>query len=128
MRPDEIRSLIRSHQNIIARLNKILKTKPQIAQVRYPSDRIVEEVNKMFNVDVRQKTRIKKVVYARHAAVFLLKNHTNLVCRDIAYSVGNTEHSSVLHSYKVAKDLMDTDPDYLKKIEAIKEKLVDLKD
>ncbi len=127
MRTDEIRGLIRTHQNIIGRLNRMLKTKPQIDQVRYPADIIIQEVNNKFGVDVRERTRVKKVMYARHAAVYLLKSHTNLVWQEIAYNVGNSNHTSVIHNYRVAKDLMETDADYLKQIEEIKEKLTDLK-
>ena len=127
MRTDEIRGLIRSHQNIIGRLQRMLKQVPkQINEVRFPSDKIVMEVNNKFNVDIRQNTRKKKVMYARHAAVYLLKTHTNLIWQDIAYNVGNSHHTSVIHSYRVAKDIMDTDEEYLQTINEIKEKLIDL--
>lgn len=128
MRTGEIRGLIKTHYNIIARLNKMLKTQPkQINEERFPSDLIVEEVNKMFKCDVREVTRKKKVMYARHAAVYLLKTHTNLIWQDIAFCVGNSHHTSVIHSYKAAKDIIDTDNEYQETINKIKLKLTDLK-
>jgi len=128
MRTQEIKGLINTHKNMIFRLEKMLKQpKNQVNEVRFPSDKIVQEVNNKFNVDIRQLTRKKKVMYARHAAVYLLKTHTNLIWQDIAISVGNTHHTSVIHSYKAAKDIMDTDDEYLKTINEIKEKLIDLK-
>lgn len=127
MRIDEIKGLIRSHQNMIGRLQRMIKeVPPQVNEVRFPSDTIVQEVNNKFNVDIRQNTRKKKVVYARHAAVFLLKTHTNLIWQDIAYNVGNSCHTSVIHSYRVAKDIMETDEEYLIAINEIKERLIDL--
>ncbi len=128
MRTDEIRGLIKTHYNIIGRLKKMLKQYPkQINEERFPSERIVDEVNKMFNVDIKEITRKKKVMYARHAAVYLLKTHTNLIWQDIAFSVGNAHHTSVIHSYKAARDIMDTDEEYCETINKIKEKLIDLK-
>ena len=128
MRTYEIRGLIRSHQNIIGRLQRMLKEVPkQINEVRFPSERIVEEVNNKFKVDIRENTRKKKVIYARHAAVYLLKTHTNLIWQDIAYNVGNSHHTSVIHSYKAAQDLMETDDEYSNTIKEIKERLIDLK-
>ena len=128
MRTDEIRGLIKTHYNIIGRLNKMLQKQPkQINEERFPSDRIVEEVNKMFKCDVREVTRKKKVMYARHAAVYLLKTHTNLIWQDIAFCVGNSHHTSVIHSFKAAKDILDTDSEYQETINKIKANLVDLK-
>ena len=129
MRTDEIRGLIKTHYNIINRLNKMLKVQPkQINEPRFASDRIVEEVNKMFKCDVREVTRKKKVMYARHAAVYLLKTHTNMIWQDIAFCVGNSHHTSVIHSFRAAKDILDTDSEYSETVNKIKANLADLKD
>jgi len=128
MLSEEIIQLIDEHKNMITYLKKMLKSKNKKPQeIKFPSERIIQEINNKFNVDIRQKTRKKKVVYARHAAVYLLRTHTKLVWQDIAYNVGNSHHTSVIHSFKAAKDIMDTDDDYLKSITEIKKKLVDLK-
>jgi len=128
MRTQEIKGLIKSHHNMIYRLEKMLKETPkQINEERFPSELIVQEVNNKFMVDITKITRKKKVMYARHAAVYLLKTHTNLIWQDIAVSVGNTHHTSVIHSYKAAKNIMETDDEYLQTINEIKERLVDLK-
>ena len=113
---------------MIYRLQKMIKETPkQINEERFPSELIVQEVNNKFMVDITKITRKKKVMYARHAAVYLLKTHTNLIWQDIAVSVGNTHHTSVIHSFKAAKDIMETDDEYLQTINEIKERLVDLK-
>ena len=128
MRTHEIRGLIKGHQSMITRLTRMLKEAPkQINEIRFPSDKIVEVVNEKFNVEIREHTRKKKVMYARHAAVYLLKTHTNLIWCDIAYCVGNGHHTTCIHSYKAAQNLMDTDDEYRSIIKEIKEKLIDLK-
>ena len=128
MTTKDVKFLIKTHKNIIYRLEKMLEKQPkQINEVRFPSDTIVNEVNKMFQCDVREITRKKRVVYARHAAVYLLKTHTNLTWVDMAKYVGNTHHTSCIHSFRAAQDILETDSEYLETINKIKLKLTDLK-
>jgi chromosomal replication initiation ATPase DnaA len=49
-----------------------------------------------------------------------------MIWQEIAYSVGNTHHTSVIHSYRACSNLIETDEDYSTKINNIKERLIDL--
>lgn len=127
MRPDELRGIINSHKLLINRMEKILKAVPKkVPGKRFPVDRIIDEVNKEFNCELTTPTRQRKIMNARHAATYLLKNHTNMIWQEIAYSVGNTHHTSVIHSYRACSDLIETDEDYSTKINNIKNRLIDL--
>jgi len=108
-------------------MEKILKAVPKkVPGKRFPVDRIIDEVNKEFNCELTTPTRQRKIMNARHAATYLLKNHTNMIWQEIAYSVGNTHHTSVIHSYRACSNLIETDEDYSTKINNIKERLIDL--
>lgn len=125
MQPEELKAIIKSHQMLINRLQKMLKATPmRIRDVRFPSDNIVNEVNKEFKCELTTPTRKRNIMNARHAATFLLKNHTNMIWQDIAYSVGNSHHTTVIHSYRACSDLIETDEDFAIKINNIRERLV----
>jgi chromosomal replication initiation ATPase DnaA len=73
---------------------------------------IREKVNDFFGVDITKKTRKKEVVYARHATALLCKKFTKTSLQKIAEAVGQTDHTSALHSIRTCMDMMDTDDDY----------------
>jgi chromosomal replication initiation ATPase DnaA len=126
MNPEVINGLIRSHQNMIGYLQRLLKQKAEKKfepKVMYPSDYIIQEVNIEFDCELRTNTRKKQIMDARHAAVYLLRNHTTLTWEGISIKVGNTDHTSAIHSYKTASNLIETDDYYHNKIESVKEKL-----
>jgi chromosomal replication initiator protein len=127
MREDELKGILNSHKLLVNRMEKMLKALPKkVPGKRFPVDRIIDEVNKEFNVDLTTQTRERKIMNARHAATYLLKNHTNMVWREIAYSVGNTHHTTVIHSFRACNDLIETDDEYSTKINNIKNRLIDL--
>jgi chromosomal replication initiation ATPase DnaA len=124
MTPEVINGLIRSHQNMIGKLQKMLKNEPERKlEKKFPSDYIIQEVNNEFDCELRTHTRRKNIVYARHAAVFLLKRHTSLIWEDISIKVGNTDHTTAIHSFRSASNLIDTDEEYNLKVNNIKERL-----
>jgi len=124
MEQEVIAGLIRSHQNIIVKLQRYLKTMPERKkEIKFPSDYIIQEVNKEFDCELRTHTRRKNIMYARHSAVYLLRLHTTLIWEDISFKVGNTDHTSTIHSFRTAKNLIETDEDYANKITNITERL-----
>ena len=124
MTPEVINGLIRSHQNMIGKLQKMLKNEPEKKlEKKFPSDYIIQEVNNEFDCELRTNNRRKNIMYARHAAVFLLRRHTSLIWEDISFKVGNTDHTTAIHSFKSASNLIDTDEEYSLKVNNIKERL-----
>ena len=120
MRTEALRALIKSHYNLIHRLEDILDSTPtRRRDFVCPEDIIINEVNKEFKTDCQKHSRQLKVVYARHAACYLLKKHTTMIWKDIAYATGNSDHSTAMASYKVCVNLMATNDEYLGKIERI---------
>jgi chromosomal replication initiator protein len=118
---EKIKSLIKINYFMIKRLEVLLddievKIKPKYCEGNF----IIETVNNEFNTDCREQTRRKKVVFARHAACFFLREYTKMTLEDIANSLGNKDHSTVINSIKVFKNLVETDDDYKNKIENIR--------
>jgi chromosomal replication initiation ATPase DnaA len=91
-----------------------------------PVDFIVTEVEREFNVDITKQTRKKKVMFAKHCAVYLLRKHTSLTWQEISYQLGNSDHSTSIHSYKTATNLLQTDDIYRLQVETIQSRLSEI--
>ena len=80
---------------------------------RITTDRILEAVADYFSVrvaDLRDKSRHSDIVYARHIAIYLARERTNLPLKSIGQQFGNRDHSSIKHAHeKVRKLLGDAD-------------------
>jgi chromosomal replication initiation ATPase DnaA len=120
MRTEALRALIKSHYNLIHRLEDILDSTPtRRRDFVCPEDIIIDAVNQEFHTDCQKHSRVLKVIYARHAACYLLKKHTTMIWKDIAYATGNSDHSTAMASYKACVNLMATNDEYLGKVERI---------
>lgn len=124
MRAEAIRGIINSHYRLIAKLEDILKDMPvKKREFIAPDDVIVQLVNQVFKTDIQVTGREKRKVYARHCAVYLLRNHTTMIWKEIAYKTGNSDHSTALNSYKTFLDLMFSDEEYVAKVNEVKKLL-----
>lgn len=106
---------------MIKRLEVLLDDQEiKIKTKKCEGDYIIQIVNKEFNTNCTEQTRRKKVVYARHAACFFLREFTTMTLEDISNSMGNKDHSTVINSIKVFKNLIETDEDYKNKVDNIR--------
>lgn len=120
MRTEALRALIKSHYNLVHRLEDILDSTPtRKRDFVCPDEIIIEAVNQEFKTDCQKHSRQLKIVYARHCAVYLLKKHTTMIWKDIAYATGNSDHTTAIASYKVCVTLMSTNDEYLGKVQRI---------
>jgi chromosomal replication initiator protein len=79
-----------------------------------------------FNIPVEQlqsKTRLRDVVVARQLSMYLAKNYTNDSLKAIGASFGGRDHSTVLHSLKTVRDMMDTDQVFKDKVNFLVKKV-----
>jgi chromosomal replication initiator protein len=133
MEREEIKALIRTHYTMIDKLEKILESEPIIRdefnnrqpKVYCPAIKIIEAVNDVFNTDCRERTRRKRVVYARHCASYLMRQYTDMTLLEISNVVSNSDHATCSHSIKTAKDLIQTDQEYAEKYDKIKSILLE---
>lgn len=79
-----------------------------------------------FNIPVEKlqsKTRLRDVVVARQLSMYLAKNYTNDSLKAIGASFGGRDHSTVLHSLKTVRDMMDTDQAFKEKVNYLVKKV-----
>jgi len=128
MQTEALRILLKSHYNLINRLEDILDSAPtRRRDFLCPENIIINAVNSEFKADCQEPTRKQKVVFARHAACYLLKKYTTFNLKEIAFVTGNKDHTTALHSYKACVQLMMTDADYNDKIHRITKSIEDFK-
>lgn len=115
-----IQSIIKDHYEMINKLEKLLDQFPVIERVarhkRRPSEEIIFAVNEVFNTDCMEHTRRQRVVDARHCAVYMLRQYTDLTLKEIGETLGaGGHHTTVLHSIKTCKNLLDIDEHFAEK-------------
>ncbi len=110
---------------MISKLEKLLDNFPVIERIarhkRRPAEEIINVINEVFNTDCQESSRRQRVVDARHAAVYLLREYTDLTLKEIGEHVkGAAHHTSILHSIKTCKNLVETDEHFAEKFSQTK--------
>lgn len=98
-------------------LNSLLPSDSKQEQLRsrgadYTSDRTIRVVKDVFGVNPLACGRKKENVLARHAVRYLLRKHTLRSLQSIGALTGTNDHKSVLHSIRVAENLIEKDANY----------------
>ncbi len=90
----------------------------------------VEEIQrvicKQFKVnlgDLKSKKRLKKIILARHIAMYLCRKHTSMPSAFIGFKFGGRDHSTVLHALKSLRRKIEQDPWILASILALEKDL-----
>ena len=109
-------------------LNRLLKLdlraiEPQLTVEEYKSNTILSAIKEVFGVNPMTKGRKKEIVLARHTYRYLLRKHTSWVLDKIGLLTGTNDHKSVLHSIRVTKNLIETDPNFANLITKCEEKI-----
>jgi chromosomal replication initiator protein len=84
---------------------------------------VINAVSKIMAVsveDLKSPSRTKKLCMARHAAYYMMRRHCqHLSYQRIAYSIGRTDHTTVMHGCAVIDDLLRKDKKLVGQIDAI---------
>jgi chromosomal replication initiation ATPase DnaA len=120
-----IQTLIKDHYEMISKLEKLLDSFPVIERIarhkRRPAEEIINAINEVFNTDCQESSRRQRVVDARHAAIYLLREYTDLTLKEIGEHVkGAGHHTTILHSIKTCKNLVETDHNFAEKFSQAK--------
>jgi len=125
-------SYILIHREIYANKNfgkiqDILSDKIQKKNNEITQATIRNYVCKQFGITVemiRQKTRISKICFPRHIAIYLTKVLLPyLTHKEIATFYGNTDHTTVMNAIKVIKNKMLEDGEFKNKIDLYKKEI-----
>jgi len=90
------------------------------------ADRIVEAVEKHFNItleQMRSKNRRRLICYPRQVAMYLMYKRTALSLKDIGQFFGGRDHSTAIHSNQAIENLMTTESLIREEVEMILNKL-----
>lgn len=88
-------------------------------------NQIKSEVAKHYRVTVAEiegESRIKSIAQARRMAIYLAREHTNSSFPVLGQAFGDRNHSTIMHSYKKAKALVQT-PLFRHELDEIKSNL-----
>ncbi|HSG29092.1 MAG TPA: helix-turn-helix domain-containing protein, partial [Candidatus Krumholzibacterium sp.] len=91
---------------------EVLKDIIKTPSLHISAGNIQKAVSQRFDIPVdslRAKTRINKVVKARHVAIFLTRELTSLSLVEIGKRFGGRDHSTVLHSCRKVEKEIATD-------------------
>lgn len=76
-------------------------------------EQIVSEVSKTFNVsekDIKGNSRQAEIAKARHIAIFIVKEITNAPYEEIGKEFSNRNHSTIIHSLRQVKSILEKEP------------------
>ena len=74
---------------------------------------VIKAVAEFFNIQeqsICSETRSREVMLARHMASYLAKEYTDCSLAEIGTALGGRTHATVLHSIKLMREQMETDP------------------
>ena len=98
----------------------VVDQKPQELSVEKIRDVVCDYFG--LSVDkVLSKSRVREVTNARQIAMYLSKQMTKSSLSEIGRGVGNRDHATVLHSCSVVNDLMDTDKEFKRNVQALEQ-------
>lgn len=84
--------------------------------------RVIDIVSGYFHLDpdmLIKKTRKREIVMARQIAMYMLKSKTRLSLKAIGMGFGGRDHTTVIHSCQMVRDLMDIDSGYAEDVKYI---------
>ncbi|MBI2521427.1 MAG: chromosomal replication initiator protein DnaA [Bdellovibrio sp.] len=62
--------------------------------------KVVANFYKIPVIDIRSKSRTKKITHSRHVAMYLIQKHLNATLAEIGAFFGGRDHTSVIHGIK----------------------------
>ncbi len=106
-------------------VREILAEWAQSVELPSPA-RVLQTVAQVFRVrqrDLTGKTRRAPVAQARHAAAYLLHEFLELPFKEIGALLGGRDHSTIIHSYRTARTLVETDEIFRNRVERCRRSL-----
>lgn len=72
---------------------------------------------------LKDKTRKREIVQARQLSMFFSKEFTDQSLKNIGTHFGGRDHSTVIHSCRAVKDLIDTDDEFKDSVDEIRRQI-----
>jgi len=103
-------------------LSNIIKKKQKDISISY-IQKVVCDYFKIEPKVLKAKTRKREIVQARQIAMYFSKNYTNSSLSTIGSEIGGKDHSTVLHSYRTVRNLLETDSNFKNFVDDIERQL-----
>jgi chromosomal replication initiator protein len=87
---------------------------------------IIEGVARFHNVrsaDITGTKKTRTLSRARHIAMYLARQHSNLSFPELGREFGGRDHSTIQHGFKKVKEELDLDPDLAYRVRLIEQNL-----
>jgi chromosomal replication initiator protein len=85
--------------------------------------RVVAEECQISVESMSEKTRKQEVVEGRHMFCALVKYHMRLTLKNIGQSIGDRDHTTVIHALRTFNERMDNEDFYRERVMKIHERL-----
>ncbi|MEM7174002.1 MAG: chromosomal replication initiator protein DnaA [Bacteroidota bacterium] len=85
----------------------ICKVSPEITP-HYLQELVADHYNVTLP-QLKSKSRKREIVIARHVAMYLIKEHTNLSHKTVGQQFGGKDHTTVIYAQKAINSLLETD-------------------
>jgi len=102
------------------------KVRPMVA-MKMEAEKVIQSVCGHFNVtfeDLKKVTRKRQIVYKRQMVMYFLSHYTNMTYVEIG-RLFEKDHTTVIHSKDLIRNLLDIDDTIKDDVEEIKRKLVE---
>ena len=89
-------------------------------------EKVLEAIEDAFQVDQASLTgsrRQRHLVVARHAAMYIMREHLKLSVSEIGRAMGGKNHATVIHGIKRVSDYLQSMDGFKAKVEAATEQL-----
>jgi chromosomal replication initiator protein len=117
------KSNLKKLKSTLVAYNILDKDEPKINNNKLTVKKLIGLVEDVFDTEVLQKNRLQNTVFARKAAAYVLRKHTNLSLSEIAPYIGVKDHTTVHYNVATAKDLIQTEQWYKNKINEIEDEI-----
>jgi len=87
---------------------------------------IIEGVARFHNLrsaDITGTKKTRTLSRARHMAMYLARQHSNLSFPELGREFGGRDHSTIQHGYKKVKEELDLDPDLAYRVKLVEQSL-----
>lgn len=100
---------LRYHKRKLKELNVVIE-EPEVKEDVKPldynslSENLIENINKMLWLDIRDRKRTEEIVTGRIFYYHYMKKHTDLSLKGISALLINQDHSSLIYSLRMFED------------------------
>ncbi|MDD5397164.1 MAG: chromosomal replication initiator protein DnaA [Candidatus Moranbacteria bacterium] len=87
---------------------------------------VVEAISQYFNISTKElieKGRKKEIAYARHIAMYLMRNELNISYPSIGNFFGGRDHTTALHAYEKINKEIETDEKVREDVAILRERV-----